>query len=231
MSPFGFICKIIMVEVKTFRLICLLTATLLSLNTQADEELFYYALKSYENQKYSVSFGMFADLSKAGLPSASTMLMSHYEEGLGVLQDSTKAMSYLGLAVTQMDNYNPENGYQAGLMFLRINKLSVALEQLKTAAKYKHPLASYEIAKLKLAGLEEQVLEAVMWAMIAGSYDTKESESLRSMVENLLGVQGAQALQMTEKWFKDNSAEMLRKEIKKMRRKVKLMGLLKNIQE
>lgn len=70
-----------------------------------------------------------------------------------------------------------------------------------------------------------------MWAMIAGSYDTKESESLRSMVENLLGVQGAQALQMTEKWFKDNSAEMLRKEIKKMRRKVKLMGLLKNIQE
>ena len=220
-----------MAGVKTFRFICLLIATLLSLNTQADEELFYYALKSYENQKYGVAFGMFTDLSKAGLPSASTMLMSHYEEGLGVVQDPTKAVSYLGLAVTQMDNYNPENGYQAGLMFLRINKLSVALEQLKTAAKYKHPLASYEIAKLKLTGLEEQVLEAVMWAMIADSYDTEEAESLQSIVESLLDVQGVQALQMTEKWFETNSTERLRKEINKMRKKVKLMGLLKNIEK
>jgi TPR repeat protein len=218
-----------MVGVKTFKFIFLLTATLLSLNTQADEELFYYALKSYENQKYGVSFGMFADLSKAGFPSASTMLMSHYEEGLGVVQDSTKAMAYLGLAVTQMDHYNPENGYQAGLMFSRINKPSAAFEQLKTAAKYKHPLAPYEIAKMKLVGLEDQVLEALMWAMIAHSYETESSASLQSIVESLLSVQGAQALQMKENWFEANSVENLKKEIKKMRKMVKAMGLLKNI--
>jgi TPR repeat protein len=212
-----------------FKLFFIHTLVALSLNVYAEDDRFEYALFSFENENYGVSFSMFVELSREGVPSASAMLMSHYEEGLGVLQDSTKAMSYLGLAVTQMDNYNPENGYQAGLMFLRINKLSVALEQLKTAAKYKHPLAPYEIAKLKLAGLEEQVLEAVMWAMIAGSYDTKEAASLRSIVESLLSVQGTQALQMTEKWFEDNSAEMLRKEIKKMKKKVKLLGLLKGI--
>ena len=214
-----------------FKLFFIHALVALSLNVHAEDDRFEYALYSFENENYSVSFSMFVELSREGVPSASTMLMSHYEEGLGVVQDPTKAMSYLGLAVTQMDNYNPENGYQAGLMFLRINKLSVALEQLKTAAKYKHPLAPYEIAKLKLTGLEEQVLEAVMWAMIASSYDTEEAQSLSSVVENLLGMQGAQALQMTEKWFENNSTERLRQEIKKMRRKVKLMGLLKNIQE
>lgn len=218
-----------MAGIKRLKFICLLTTTVLSLNTQADEDLFYYALKSYENQRYGVSFGMFSELSKEGIPSASTMLMSHYEGGKGVVQDSTKAMAYLGLAVTQMDNYNPENGYQAGLMFLRINKLSVAFEQLKTAAKYKHPLAPYEIAKMKLEGLEEQVFEALMWAMIALSFETEEAESLQPVVESLLSVQGAQALQMKDTWFEANNAERLRKEIKKMKKRVKAMGILKNI--
>ena len=209
----------------------LLTVIILSLNVQAKDDRFEYALHSFENEHYSVSFSMFYELSKEGTPSASAMLTSHYNEGLGVIKSESKAMAYLGLAVMQMDNYNPELGYQAGLMFLRINKLSIALEQLKTAAKYKHPLAPYEIAKMKLVGLEEQVFEAAMWAMVALSYGSDDAQELASIVESLLGIQISQVKQMKEDWFEDNSAENLKKEIKKMKKTVRAMGLLKNIQE
>ncbi|MCS5591109.1 MAG: hypothetical protein NZ775_01110 [Gammaproteobacteria bacterium] len=211
------------------KLFFLQTLVVLSFGVHAGDDRFEYALHSYENERYSVSFSMFLELSNEGVPSASAMLIPHYNEGLGVEQNENKAMAYLGLAVTQMDNYKPEFGYQAGLMFLRIEKLSLALEQFKTAAKYKHPLAPFEIAKLKLAGLEGEVLEATMWAMIALSYETDEAETLELVVQRLLGIHRGDALQLKESWFKDNSAENLKKEMKKMSKRVKSMGLLKSI--
>ena len=213
------------------RLVFLHVLAMLSLTVQAGDDRFEYALHSYENERYSVAFSMFLDLSKEGVPSASAMLVPHYNKGLGVEINPTMAMAYLGLAVTQMNNYNPEFGYQAGLMLLRIGDQSLALEQLKTAAKYKHPLAPLEIAKLKLAGLKEEVLEATMWAMIALSYETDDAKKLESEMQSLLQIDRSDAQGLKEAWFRDNSAENLSKEMKKMNKRVKLMGLLRNLPE
>ena len=218
-----------MKAVTLIKLVFFYMFVLHSLPIQADDDRFEYALHSYENEHYSVAFSMFLDLSKEGVPSASAMLAPHYDKGLGVESNPTLAMSYLGLAVTQMSNYNPEFGYQAGLMFLRIGDHSLALEQLKTASKYKHPLAPLEIAKLKLSGLKEEVLEATMWAMIALSYETDEAKKLESEIQSLLQIGLNDAKGLKEAWFRDNSEENLHKEMRKMSKRVELMGLLKNL--
>lgn len=215
---------------KKIQIICLLFGLGFSVSVVADGNRFYDALSHYEKQRYNESFDTFFQLSKEGVPSASAMLIKHYDEGLGVTSDPVKAMSYLGLVVTQMDNFNPEYGYQIGLMFFRLGEVSLALEQFTTAAKYKHSLATYEVARYKLNELEPQILEASMWAMIATSYGSAEAETLRPIVQNLLNDKLLkEALQLRKQWFEANSSENLKKEMDQLRQVIETMGILTDV--
>ena len=94
-------------------------------------------LDAYENSRFAESFQVFSQLSSEGNPSASAMLIHHYDGGLGVEPDPAKGLPYLALVVNQMDNYSPELGYQTGLMFLRLEDSTSAMQMLETAARYK----------------------------------------------------------------------------------------------
>lgn len=111
-----------------------------------------------------------------------------------------------------------------------MGEVSLALEQFTTAAKYKHSLATYEVARYKLNELEPQILEASMWAMIATSYGSAEAETLRPIVQNLLNDKLLkEALQLRKQWFEANSSENLKKEMDQLRQVIETMGILTDV--
>jgi TPR repeat protein len=198
--------------------------------TYASDKLYLEGLIAFENNHFAKSFQVFSKLSSEGNPSASAMLIHHYDGGLGVEPDSTKGLPYLALVINQMDNYSPELGYQTGLMFLRLGETSSATEMFEISARYKHPEAAYEIARLKIAALEPQLIDVGLWLKVAYDLDSDKADSLRPIFDKLLTrEQGKIAMQKAVQWHKDNSPEKLRQEFEQLKIMMESLGQVTDI--
>jgi len=188
-----------------------------STSTNASDILYLSGLDAYENSRFAESFQVFSKLSSEGNPTASAMLIHHYDGGLGVEPDPAKGLPYFALVVNQMDKYSPELGYQTGLMFLRIGETSSAMQMFVTSARYKHPDAAYEIARLKISELEPQLIEAGLWMKVAYDLGSDKADTLRSTFDKMLtSEQGKIAFQKAAQWHEDNSPEKLRQEFEQL---------------
>jgi TPR repeat protein len=198
---------------------------ILSTMSYAGDTLYLDGLIAFENNRFSESFQIFSKLSSEGNPSASAMLIHHYDGGLGVEPDPSKGLPYLALIINQMDNYSSELGYQTGLMFLRLGEASSATEMFELAARYKHPEAAYETARLKIAALEPQLVNAGLWLKVAYDLGSDKADSLRPLFDNLLtSEQGKIALQKAVQWHKDNSPEKLQQEFEQLKIMMESLG-------
>ncbi|MCS5650484.1 MAG: hypothetical protein NZ820_14250 [Dehalococcoidia bacterium] len=208
---------------KRFFLLSLLF--IFSTMSNADDKLYLDGLIAFENNRFFESFQIFSKLSNEGNPSASAMLIHHYDGGLGVESDSSKGLPYLALIINQMDNYSSELGYQTGLMFLRLGEAPSATEMFELAARYKHPEAAYETARLKIAALEPQLVNAGLWLKVAYDLGSDKADSLRPIFDNLLtSEQGKIALQKAVQWHKDNSPEKLQQEFEQLKIMMESLG-------
>ncbi len=201
-----------------------------STSNYASDKLYLSGLDAYENSRFAESFQVFSQLSSEGNPSASAMLIHHYDGGLGVEPDPAKGLPYLALVVNQMDNYSPELGYQTGLMFLRLEDSTSAMQMLETAARYKHPEAAYEIARLKIAALETQMIDAGLWMKVAYDLGSDKADNLRSTFDKMLSrEQGKIAFQKAAQWHEDNSPEKLRQEFEQLKIMIESLGQVTDI--
>jgi TPR repeat protein len=178
---------------KRFFLLSLLF--IFSTMSNADDKLYLDGLIAFENNRFFESFQIFSKLSNEGNPSASAMLIHHYDGGLGVEADSSKGLPYLALVINQMDNYSSELGYQTGLMFLR------------------------------LAALEPQLINAGLWLKVAYDLDSDKADSLRPIFDKLLtSEQRKIAMQKAVQWHKDNSPEKLQQEFEQLKIMMESLG-------
>ena len=211
-------------SMKKFFLIILLSFGLTT-TPYADDKLYLDGLIAFEGNRFFESFQIFSKLSNEGNPSASAMLIHHYDGGLGVEPDPSKGLSYLALVINQMDSYSSELGYQTGLMFLRLGETSFAMEMFEMAARHRHPEAAYENARLKIAALEPQLINAGLWLKVAYDLGSDKADSLRPLFDNLLtSEQGKIALQKAVQWHKDNSPEKLQQEFEQLKIMMESLG-------